>query len=33
METSPNVSFLKWVSRVASENFKETAYFKKELPL
>ena len=32
LEISPNVSFLKWVSRVALTNFKETAHFKNEFP-
>ena len=27
--TSPNVSFLRWVSRAVSENVKETAHFEK----
>ena len=33
LETSPNVSFLKWLSRAVSTNVKETAHFEKGFPL
>ena len=33
LETSLNVSFLKWVSRAVSTNVKETAHFEKGFPL
>ena len=32
-KTSPKLSFLKWVSWVASTNFNQTVHFKKGFPL